>query len=126
MNAVPIFSIAEARSVLDQLRPTLGELIRLRADAAELTRALAPGGPPSALGGPDELRDLRTRLDEGMRVVQSAGVELKGFAPFLLDFPSTFEGESVLLCWLEGDLGLAWYHRADLGFPGRRPLPFDA
>jgi len=27
-----------------------------------------------------------------------------------------------LLCWLEGDPDLAWYHRVDLGFAGRRPL----
>ena len=29
----------------------------------------------------------------------------------------------LLLCWLEGDRALAWYHRLDLGFAGRRPLP---
>jgi hypothetical protein len=28
----------------------------------------------------------------------------------------------VLLCWLEGDRELAWYHRLDTGFAGRRPL----
>jgi arsenite methyltransferase len=28
----------------------------------------------------------------------------------------------VLLCWLEGDPKLSWYHRLDLGFAGRRPL----
>jgi hypothetical protein len=28
----------------------------------------------------------------------------------------------VLLCWLEGDPELVWFHRADLGFAGRRPL----
>jgi hypothetical protein len=29
----------------------------------------------------------------------------------------------VLLCWLEGDRSLGWYHRLDLGFAGRRRLP---
>jgi hypothetical protein len=33
------------------------------------------------------------------------------------------DGVPVLLCWLEGDEELAWYHRADLGFLGRRRLP---
>jgi hypothetical protein len=29
----------------------------------------------------------------------------------------------VLLCWLESEPELAWYHRLDLGFAGRRRLP---
>jgi hypothetical protein len=126
MDGAPIFTIAESRAVLLELSPTIKEFIQLRADAAELARAQAPGGSPSPLGGPAELRDLQARLNEAMHVIQESGAEVKGFAPLLLDFPSSFQGESVLLCWLEGDLGLSWYHRADLGFPGRRPLPFDA
>ena len=33
------------------------------------------------------------------------------------------DGVSVRLCWLEGDRELAWYHRTELGFLGRRRLP---
>ncbi|MBQ1015990.1 DUF2203 family protein, partial [Micromonospora sp. M51] len=25
-------------------------------------------------------------------------------------------------CWLEGDSDVRWYHRAECGFAGRRPL----
>jgi hypothetical protein len=121
-----MFTIPRARALLAGLMPTIAEFIEIRADAAELSRALTPGAPPSSLGGPAELVRLRARLDDAVREIQGSGAELKGFAPLLLDFPATFEGEPVLLCWLEGDLGLSWYHRADLGFPGRRPLPFDA
>ena len=46
----------------------------------------------------------------------------RGLAPLLVDFPSELDGTDVLLCWLEGDRALEWYHRADLGFAGRRPL----
>jgi arsenite methyltransferase len=28
----------------------------------------------------------------------------------------------VLLCWIEGETELRWYHRLDLGFAGRRRL----
>jgi hypothetical protein len=44
-------------------------------------------------------------------------------APLLPDFPSMLDGEPVLLCWLEGDPHLRWYHRLDCGFPDRRPIP---
>jgi hypothetical protein len=62
-------------------------------------------------------------MDQVLTEIQATGVELKGFAPLLVDFPAELDGDDVLLCWLEGDEELAWYHRLDLGFLGRRPLP---
>jgi hypothetical protein len=35
------------------------------------------------------------------------------------------KGEPVLLCWLEGEQRLNWYHRMECGFPGRRMLPME-
>ena len=112
-----LFTLAEARTELARLLPTLDEIVRLRADAAEL----AAGDSP--LGGLPEFKAAQARLDELMESVQQTGAELKGFAPLLVDFPSSMDGVPVLLCWLEGDADLAWYHRADLGFAGRRRLP---
>lgn len=111
-----LFTIDEARAELTRLLPTLDEIVRLRADAAEL----AAGS--SSLGGLPEFKAAQARLDELMETVQQTGAELKGFAPLLVDFPSMMDGVAVLLCWLEGDRELTWYHRADLGFAGRRPL----
>jgi hypothetical protein len=116
-----LFTVAEARELLSELQPVLDELVVLRADAAELAAATR-GGPPTPLGGMPELKAAEARLDELMTQIQSHGVELKGWAPLLLDFPAQLDGVDVLLCWLEGDRGLHWYHRADLGFLGRRPL----
>ena len=45
---------------------------------------------------------------------------MKGFAPLLLDLPGERDGVPVLWCWLEGDADIAWYHRLDTGFAGRR------
>jgi hypothetical protein len=53
------------------------------------------------------------------------GLEVKGLAPLLLDFPAEFDGVSVRLCWLEGEFELGWYHRSDLGIVGRRRLPAE-
>jgi hypothetical protein len=119
-----VFSIDEARAVLDELRPVLAEIIVVRANLAELGFALAQeNAPTSARGGLPELKGAQAHLDEMLTQVQDAGLEMKGFAPLLLDFPSWMDGGPVLLCWLEGDAGLEWYHRAELGFPGRRRLP---
>jgi arsenite methyltransferase len=116
------FTVTEARAELDRLRPVLDEFVRLRADAAELAASLAPGGSPSAAGGLPELKAAQARLDDVRAEIEDAGVEVKGLAPLLLDFPAVLDGVAVYLCWLEGDAELAWFHRRDLGFAGRRAL----
>ncbi|GGN20434.1 hypothetical protein FHR83_002007 [Actinoplanes campanulatus] len=121
-----LFTLAEARTELARLRPVLDEVITLRADMVELSAALVPGGEPTSLGGLPERKAAEARLNELMTEIQETGAELKGVAPLLVDFPADLDGVPVLLCWLEGDTDITWYHRADLGFAGRRPLPDDA
>jgi hypothetical protein len=123
LGGMAVFDVGEARQELLRLLPTLDEIVALRADAAELAAAVAPSGQPSSLGGLPEFKAAQARLDELLSDVQQTGVQLKGLAPLLLDFPAEIDGEPVLLCWLEGDRELGWYHRLDLGFAGRRPLP---
>ena len=117
-----MFTIRQARAVLAELRETLDETIRVRADAAELAAAVRDG-VASPIGGLPELKAAQARFDELISSIAARDLQIKGVAPLLLDFPSMLGGESVLLCWLEGDAELAWYHRLDLGFLGRRPLP---
>jgi hypothetical protein len=117
-----LFTLDEARSTLAEIRPVLDEFVTLRADAAELAAAVRLA-EPTPLGGLPELKALEARIDELLTTIQETGVEVKGFAPLLLDFPAELDGQDVLLCWLEGDAGLDWYHRIDLGFLGRRRLP---
>ena len=118
-----LFTVSQARKELAALRPLLDELVVVRADAVELAASLAVGGEPTDLGGLPEWKAAEARLNELMTEVQETGAELKGLAPLLLDYPADLDGVPVLLCWLEGDPELAWYHRLDLGFAGRRPLP---
>ncbi len=116
-----VFSVESARAALAALTPEIDEFVRLRADAAELEAALSRG-EPSELGGVAELKGFAARRDELLSRLAESGADLKGVAPLLLDFPAERDGVPVLLCWVEGEPALAWYHRADLGFLGRRPL----
>ena len=118
-----LFTLAEARRQIAALRPVLDELVTVRADVVELGAALNAGGQPTALGGLPEWKAAEARLNELMAEVQETGAELKGLAPLLVDYPSDLDGVPVLLCWLEGESELSWYHRLDLGFAGRRQLP---
>jgi hypothetical protein len=117
-----VYTVAEARAVLASLGPVLDDVVAVRADAAELAAAVQHR-VPSPLGGLPELKAAQARLDELLSQIAEHDLQIKGVAPLLLDFPAELDGVPVLLCWLEGDAELGWYHRADLGFLGRRRLP---
>ena len=117
LGGMGLFTVGEARAEIVRLRPVLDEIVTVRADMVELA-----SGEPTPLGGLPERKAAEARLNELMTEVQATGAELKGIAPLLVDFPADRDGVPVLLCWLEGDTELGWYHRADLGFAGRRRL----
>jgi len=73
-----------------------------------------------------DAKALEARLHEQLGWFGTEGIQVKGWAPLLVDFPSTLEGYDVLLCWLEGEVVLDWYHRIEHGFPGRRRIPAAA
>lgn len=117
-----LFEVDEARAVLPEVRRRVDALIEMRADLTELSVDLRRSGS-SPLGGLAEMKALQARLDDMLEWFPGQGIEVKGFAPFLIDFPAELNGVSVRLCWLEGEPALAWYHRSDLGIAGRRRLP---
>ncbi|MGH3985398.1 MAG: DUF2203 domain-containing protein [Pseudonocardiaceae bacterium] len=117
-----LFGVPEARALLPEVRRRVDALIEARADLTEVSVDLSRTGS-SALGGVPEMKALQARLDEMLEWFGEQGIELKGLAPFLIDFPAELDGISVRLCWLEGEQALEWYHRSDLGIAGRRRLP---
>jgi hypothetical protein len=117
-----LFGIPEARALLPEVRRRADALIEVRANLTELSIDLRRIGS-SALGGVPEMKALQARLDDMLEWFREQGIELKGLAPFLIDFPAELDGISVRLCWLEGEQALEWYHRSDLGIAGRRRLP---
>lgn len=106
---------------MPEVQERADQIIEVRADLAELAAALS-AGLPHPLGGVPEAKGLEARLDDLLGWFPAQGLHLKGFAPVLVDFPSMLDGDDVLLCWIEGEPALEWYHRVDLGFMGRRRL----
>jgi hypothetical protein len=45
-----------------------------------------------------------------------------GIEEGLVDFPTTFEGRWVLLCWKLGERNLTFWHELDEGFRGRHEI----
>jgi len=115
------FTLAEARELMPGVLAHAEELIEVRASLVEVQAALAEG-LHSSLGGVPEAKAYQAQLSELVGWFTTAGLDLKGIAPLLLDFPSELDGEPVLLCWLEGERELGWYHKLPHGFAGRRRL----
>ncbi len=81
---------------------------------------------------PREVRALRTEIDtlteklaEAASELEVLGVEFKGIDLGLVDFPTTVDGELAYLCWSYGEDRIAFWHPADGGYAGRRPLERD-
>jgi hypothetical protein len=111
-----LFTVAEARELLPEIKAIADEVIEVR---AELTAGRHAEDPTVRLA---DLKALEARLADGLDRIAAHGVQIKGWAPLLLDFPARHEDRLVLLCWLEGETALEWYHDAEHGFPGRRRL----
>jgi hypothetical protein len=117
-----VFSLEEARGLVPELLSQAAELVAVRADLVDLQTALNRG-VPSPLGTLPEAKGLEARLSELLGWFPEHGLDVKGVAPLLVDFPATLNGETVLLCWLEGEHELGWYHKPEHGFAGRRVIP---
>jgi hypothetical protein len=111
------FTIDEARSLLPDVQGLAGEIIEVRADLAEASL------PEPLLAVPvADRKALEARLADLLDRLTGLGLQVKGWAPLLVDFPMRHGDRIILLCWLEGEAELAWYHDAECGFAGRRPL----
>lgn len=58
----------------------------------------------------------REILQRGLRFPQG------GLEHGLIDFPTTWEGRWVLLCWRSGEAAVTAWHELDGGYAGRQPI----
>ena len=99
----------------------IDDVIKLRADLAELRADLAVERP-SRHGGLPEAKAFEAQVYALLEQISKKGIEVKGWAPLLLDLPGQRKGVRVHWCWLEGEAEIEWYHRQDCGFAGRRRI----
>ena len=116
-----LFTLDEARKLIPEVLDRAAKLVAVRADLVDLQTALTRG-VPSPLGALPEAKGLEARLSELLGWFPEHGLDVKGVAPLLVDFPARLNGETVLLCWLEGEHELGWYHKPEHGFAGRRVI----
>ena len=108
-------SPAEAHALVPSLLELADEAVDVRAQLTEAVRGAVEARPADVKALEARFADLLDRIGE-------LDVQLKGWAPLLVDVVVDLGDREVLFCWLEGDRDLRWYHELELGFAGRRPL----
>lgn len=121
------FTPSEANDLLPELLPLVSALAE-GLERAEEVQALyeASTDVQSRWDIARDLQELQDANRETLDRLQAHGVELKGVAPALLDFPALRDGREVVLCWRQGEEQVGHWHPVHTGFRGREPIDPDA
>lgn len=140
MSDVPArryFSVAEANAMIEHLERVFGRMLQMKAQVrtvyARLEEAgFAPGGDDFDLAPDganaeiiDNLTTLKTLID-ALKVevngLNDAGCRIKDINEGIVDWYASRGNRDVLLCWKLGEKEVGFWHDADAGFAGRRPI----
>ena len=120
------FTVDEANSALEIIRPLLQEILGIRDEILAKQPEVWPAIERSAGNGGNatlsRIADDFSRLDALVHKVLDTGVQVKDINIGLLDFPALRNGEEVLLCWKYGEDKIGFWHDKEAGYAGRRPI----
>lgn len=103
------WTLEEATAALPRVREVVTRIRRLAAAAS----ARANGHRPS----------LSASLAAAIEELTSEGIIVRDPVRGLVDFPAVSpSGRPYLLCWLDGEDAIGWWHWQETGFAGRTPL----
>ena len=129
-NFPRLFTVNEANALLPTLRPLIENILesirRLKSKSEIVIRnqQLDPEAPDfmNRLREDGEIARLVGQVKGRVEEIHSYGCMCKGMEHGLIDFPCMLGDEVVFLCWQIGEATVAYWHRLEDGFAGRRPL----
>jgi hypothetical protein len=127
------FTLEQANTLLDEVRPAAERLVHHRRVLAELQGArtrivfrIAGNGAGVDAG---ELAELDERIGKELtgiarcvNAIHALGAVVKDPDEGLVDFPARVDGREAYLCWKVGEDAIEYWHGVDEGFAGRKPL----
>ena len=124
---VHLFTPQEASKLLPDIRPKLKELIEKKRVVAKLHNDIERynlfGFKTAELA--EKAAQLDALVEDMNRTVtelEDLGVQVRDLDYGLVDFPAEKYGEKVMLCWRYGEPEVAFWHRPNEGFNGRKSL----
>lgn len=116
-----LFTVAEADALVPEVASRMERLRDLQAEAAAGTARARRRARGNGHGG-GVPAPLAREIGEALAWFETSGIQVKGIAPPLVDFPARSGGREILLCWTEGEERIAFFHTPEEGFAGRRPI----
>lgn len=128
------FTLSEAQTLLPLVEALLVKTqaagrksAKLEAEMQQLTqRIFLAGGLHVDVAATAKRRAEREKAlkeaQDTLAEIDEIGVQVKDLNQGLLDFPCLLDGETVLLCWKQGEKEIGFWHTTHAGFAGRQPL----
>jgi hypothetical protein len=132
-----LFTLREAERILPEVARAVRQAMQAKIGFDEARQQLAStlrrlGMLGGVLPDTEKLGLLRAACDRelaGLKVaiagVEEHGCVLKDLDIGLIDFLTFYQGREVCLCWKAGEEGIHFWHGADEGFRGRKPIDDD-
>lgn len=131
------FTLTEARALLGFARRTIAEAVKSK-DLAEQSetwlrelsqKILMSGGVAVDTAAVEIWKtqyDTSTQaLKSAMEALDEAGIQVKDLDVGLIDFPTIYRGEEVLLCFRMDESDITHWHGMTEGFAGRKEIDED-
>jgi hypothetical protein len=120
---VRIWTLDEATAALPEVQGLVRRLREVAGAARRRQERTRGNGAASGNGhapkAGDAAAELRSVLDE----LTERGIVVRDPERGLIDFPARSpSGRDYLLCFLDGETAIEWWHWPDAGFAGRTPL----
>lgn len=118
----------EATAALPEVREKVHRIREMLEAAAAKQEAQTAGnghgeGPSSNGHGGATREAAAAEIAALIAELQADGIVVRDPERGLIDFPALApSGETYLLCWLEGEDAIDWWHWPDAGFAGRLPI----
>jgi hypothetical protein len=130
------FAVSEIEAMIPELETAFSRILQLRAGMRAFEQKLEAAGVDIDLdhdgeadGENPEVAELRAMfrgyyeaLSESLEGIRSLGGDVKDLDLALVDFPARRGDQDVLLCWRLGEKRIQFWHTAEEGFAGRRPI----
>jgi hypothetical protein len=111
--------VPKLKSKFEKIQVLYSEIEKLREDFERVQKLIQMNGhAPKETG----FEERATELQEMVKEITEAGIEIKDISRGLVDFPHMRDGEEVFLCWELADDGLNYWHYIEDGYAGRTPL----
>jgi hypothetical protein len=128
------FTLRQAEGLLPEVEHSLRDALFHKAEAEKAHRELEEASDRIRMAGgsrvnPTRMLALRARRDtstaalkDALEQVEETGALIKDLDIGLIDFLSRFQDRDVCLCWKLGESGIQFWHSAEEGYRGRKPI----